>query len=190
MFEKTQVLVFSTLHHDIPFCLQILSLPGWLFFPNFFFFFFSFWSCYAVLFSYIWIVSDICFFLQYIHGLAARGVHYLHRPGPMLQDVGFYFLQVWINFFFFLGNVLLICRIVFLYLIFVWKQELGQDKAYISETLFSLIFLSFFLVRFFCCVCYLAFIYLCLISSLTILFPFEFQLWRITFAVYIYLFIF
>ncbi|KAK1298413.1 Phosphatidylinositol:ceramide inositolphosphotransferase [Acorus calamus] len=25
---------------------------------------------------------------KYIHGLAARGVHYLHRPGPILQDVG------------------------------------------------------------------------------------------------------
>lgn len=31
---------------------------------------------------------------QYIHGLAARGVHYLHRPGPTLQDVGFYLLPV------------------------------------------------------------------------------------------------
>ncbi|TXG58725.1 hypothetical protein EZV62_016554 [Acer yangbiense] len=56
---------------------------------------------------------------QYIHGLAARGVHYIHRPGPTLQDLGFIFLP-----------------------------ELGQDKAYISETLFSLIFLSFVLVRF------------------------------------------
>ncbi|OIV89607.1 hypothetical protein TanjilG_15802 [Lupinus angustifolius] len=51
---------------------------------------------------------------QYIHGLAARGVHYLHRPGPILQDVGFFFLP-----------------------------ELGKDKAYISETLFTIIFLSF-----------------------------------------------
>ncbi|XP_042410729.1 phosphatidylinositol:ceramide inositolphosphotransferase-like [Zingiber officinale] len=24
---------------------------------------------------------------QYLHGLAARGVHYLHRPGPILQDI-------------------------------------------------------------------------------------------------------
>ncbi|XP_030925837.1 phosphatidylinositol:ceramide inositolphosphotransferase 1 isoform X2 [Quercus lobata] len=53
---------------------------------------------------------------QYIHGLAARGVHYLHRPGPLLQDVGFLLLP-----------------------------ELGIDKAYISETLFTLIFISFFL---------------------------------------------
>ncbi|KAG2380815.1 Phosphatidylinositol:ceramide inositolphosphotransferase [Vigna angularis] len=53
---------------------------------------------------------------QYIHGLAARGVHYLHKPAPTLQDVGFFLLR-----------------------------ELGQDKAYISETLFSLIFLSFVL---------------------------------------------
>lgn len=51
---------------------------------------------------------------QYIHGLAARGVHYFHRPGPILQDVGFYLLP-----------------------------ELGQDRAYISETVFTTIFLSF-----------------------------------------------
>ncbi|XP_044474285.1 phosphatidylinositol:ceramide inositolphosphotransferase 1-like isoform X2 [Mangifera indica] len=29
---------------------------------------------------------------QYIHGLAARGVHYIHRPGPTLQDLGFILL--------------------------------------------------------------------------------------------------
>ncbi|XP_009613654.1 phosphatidylinositol:ceramide inositolphosphotransferase 2 [Nicotiana tabacum] len=56
---------------------------------------------------------------QYIHGLAARGVHYFHRPGPILQDVGFYLLP-----------------------------ELGQDRAYISETLFTTIFLSFVLWTF------------------------------------------
>ncbi|GAB4833903.1 Phosphatidylinositol:ceramide inositolphosphotransferase 1 [Ancistrocladus abbreviatus] len=56
---------------------------------------------------------------QYIHALAARGVHYLHRPGPILQDAGFFLLP-----------------------------ELGQDKAYISETIFSLIFLSFVLWTF------------------------------------------
>lgn len=53
---------------------------------------------------------------QYIHGLGARGVHYLHRPGPTLQDTGFYLLP-----------------------------ELGSDKAYISETVFTTIFLSFVL---------------------------------------------
>ncbi|KAJ4969810.1 hypothetical protein NE237_002909 [Protea cynaroides] len=53
---------------------------------------------------------------QYIHGLAARGVHYLHRPGPVLQDVGFILLP-----------------------------ELGQDKAYISEAVFTFVFLSFLL---------------------------------------------
>lgn len=37
------------------------------------------------------------YFDQYIHGLAARGVHYLHRPGPTLQDVGFILLPVRIN---------------------------------------------------------------------------------------------
>ncbi|KAB5519938.1 hypothetical protein DKX38_024257 [Salix brachista] len=51
---------------------------------------------------------------QYIHGLAARGVHYLHRPGPTLQDAGFFLLP-----------------------------ELGEDKAYISETVFTFAFLSF-----------------------------------------------
>uniref|UniRef100_A0ACD5TK59 Uncharacterized protein n=1 Tax=Avena sativa TaxID=4498 RepID=A0ACD5TK59_AVESA len=51
---------------------------------------------------------------QYIHGLAARGVHYLHRPGPILQDVGFMILP-----------------------------ELGKERGYISETLFTLIFVSF-----------------------------------------------
>lgn len=56
---------------------------------------------------------------QYIHGLAARGVHYLHRPGPTLQDAGFFLLP-----------------------------ELGQDKGYISETLFTCVFLSFVLWTF------------------------------------------
>ncbi|KAG9142570.1 hypothetical protein Leryth_011660 [Lithospermum erythrorhizon] len=56
---------------------------------------------------------------QYIHGLAARGIHYFHRPGPILQDVGFYLLP-----------------------------ELGQERAYISETVFSSIFLSFVLWTF------------------------------------------
>ncbi|KAJ3676696.1 hypothetical protein LUZ60_004108 [Juncus effusus] len=56
---------------------------------------------------------------QYIHGLAARGVHYLHRPGPILQDLGFMFLP-----------------------------ELGKERGYISETLFTCIFLSFVLWTF------------------------------------------
>ncbi|KAK4478508.1 hypothetical protein RD792_013985 [Penstemon davidsonii] len=56
---------------------------------------------------------------QYIHGLAARGVHYIHRPGPTLQDVGFFLLP-----------------------------ELGQERAYISETVFTFIFLSFVLWTF------------------------------------------
>lgn len=57
---------------------------------------------------------------QYIHGLAARGVHYFHRPGPILQDVGFYLLP-----------------------------ELGQKNAYISEAVFDFIFLSFVLWTFY-----------------------------------------
>ncbi|CAO2840481.1 unnamed protein product [Amaranthus hypochondriacus] len=56
---------------------------------------------------------------QYIHGVAARGVHYIHRPGPTLQDAGFFLLP-----------------------------ELGQDKAYISETVFTTIFISFVLWTF------------------------------------------
>ncbi|KAL8036680.1 hypothetical protein ABFS82_12G171000 [Erythranthe guttata] len=56
---------------------------------------------------------------QYIHGLAARGVHYIHRAGPTLQDVGFFLLP-----------------------------ELGQDKAYISEIVFTFIFLAFVLWTF------------------------------------------
>ncbi|KAL4557941.1 hypothetical protein LXL04_036136 [Taraxacum kok-saghyz] len=53
---------------------------------------------------------------QYIHGLAARGVHYIHRPGPILQDTGFRLLP-----------------------------ELGQERAYVSETVFTFVFLSFVL---------------------------------------------
>ncbi|KAL6142207.1 hypothetical protein ACLB2K_060490 [Fragaria x ananassa] len=56
---------------------------------------------------------------QYIHGLAARGVHYIHRPGPTLQDAGFFLLP-----------------------------ELGEERAYISETLFTFMFLSFVLWTF------------------------------------------
>ncbi|KAJ6424885.1 hypothetical protein OIU84_025623 [Salix udensis] len=53
------------------------------------------------------LIAGIVF--QYIHGLAAHGIHYLHRPGPTLQDAGFFLLP-----------------------------ELGQDRAYISETSFHL----------------------------------------------------
>ncbi|KAI4341290.1 hypothetical protein MLD38_026029 [Melastoma candidum] len=56
---------------------------------------------------------------QYIHGLAARGVHYLHRPGPVLQDMGFLLIP-----------------------------ELGQENAYISESTFGIIFFSFVLWSF------------------------------------------
>ncbi|CAL4973121.1 unnamed protein product [Urochloa decumbens] len=56
---------------------------------------------------------------QYIHGLAARGVHYLHRPGPLLQDLGFMALP-----------------------------ELGQEKGYLSESVFTFIFISFLLWSF------------------------------------------
>ena len=36
----------------------------------------------------------LCCCVQYIHGLAAKGVHYIHRPGPTLQDLGFFLLPV------------------------------------------------------------------------------------------------
>ncbi|KAK4780578.1 hypothetical protein SAY87_016684 [Trapa incisa] len=56
---------------------------------------------------------------QYIHGVAAHGVHYLHLPGPTLQDIGFLLVP-----------------------------ELGQERAYASESLFAVIFCSFFLWTF------------------------------------------
>ncbi|CAI0540303.1 unnamed protein product [Linum tenue] len=58
-------------------------------------------------------------FFQYIHGLAAHGIHYMHRPGPTLQDTGFFFLP-----------------------------ELGQERSYISEMLFTFIFMCFVLWTF------------------------------------------
>ncbi|XP_020267456.1 phosphatidylinositol:ceramide inositolphosphotransferase-like [Asparagus officinalis] len=56
---------------------------------------------------------------QYIHGLAVHGVHYFHRPGPVLQDIGFIILP-----------------------------ELGKEKFYISETFFCVMFFSFILWTF------------------------------------------
>lgn len=56
---------------------------------------------------------------QYIHGLAVHGVHYLHRPGPLLRDLGFTILP-----------------------------ELGKERFFVSETLFSVIFISFILWTF------------------------------------------
>ncbi|KAF5446816.1 hypothetical protein F2P56_032417 [Juglans regia] len=53
---------------------------------------------------------------QYIHGLAAHGVHYLHRPGPTLQDVGFLLIPWTFHPFFFqnkrIYTILLWCRIL------------------------------------------------------------------------------
>ncbi|XP_049362657.1 phosphatidylinositol:ceramide inositolphosphotransferase 1-like isoform X2 [Solanum verrucosum] len=53
---------------------------------------------------------------QYIHGFAARGVHYIHRPGPTLQDVGFFLLPWTFHPFFFkikkIYTVLIWCRIL------------------------------------------------------------------------------
>ncbi|MFS8017522.1 hypothetical protein Hanom_Chr15g01381421 [Helianthus anomalus] len=56
-------------------------------------------------------------FSVYIHGLATRGVHYFHRPRSILQDTSFFLLP-----------------------------ELGQERAYVSETVFTFVFLCFFLV--------------------------------------------
>eukprot|EP00268_Persea_americana_P062512 TRINITY_DN801_c1_g1_i1.p1 TRINITY_DN801_c1_g1~~TRINITY_DN801_c1_g1_i1.p1 ORF type:complete len:316 (+),score=27.20 TRINITY_DN801_c1_g1_i1:445-1392(+) len=66
-----------------------------------------------------WKLLLVGLIFQYIHGLAARGVHYLHRPGPILQDVGFRILP-----------------------------ELGQNRAYISESVFTFVFISFVLWTF------------------------------------------
>ncbi|CAN1142472.1 Phosphatidylinositol:ceramide inositolphosphotransferase 1 [Linum perenne] len=53
---------------------------------------------------------------QYIHGLAARGIHYFHRPGPILQDVGFYLLPWTFHPFIFkvkkIYTVLVWCRVL------------------------------------------------------------------------------
>ncbi|TYJ96923.1 phosphatidylinositol:ceramide inositolphosphotransferase 1 [Cucumis melo var. makuwa] len=51
---------------------------------------------------------------MYIHGVAAHGVNCINRPSPILQDVGFFLLL-----------------------------ELGPNKAYYNETLFTFIFLFF-----------------------------------------------
>lgn len=40
------------------------------------------------------LTRQLYFYLQYLHGLAAHGVHYLHRPGPTLQDAGFFLFPV------------------------------------------------------------------------------------------------
>jgi len=60
---------------------------------------------------------------QYIHGLAARGVHYLHRPGPVLQDLGFMALPVCYTFYSFLFYpcyvvFVLLGRVIFLELMY------------------------------------------------------------------------
>ncbi|XP_042476552.1 phosphatidylinositol:ceramide inositolphosphotransferase-like isoform X2 [Macadamia integrifolia] len=55
-------------------------------------------------------------FFQYLHGLAARGVHYFHRPGPTLQDVGFFLFPWTFHPFIFQSKrfhtVLLWCRVL------------------------------------------------------------------------------
>ncbi|XP_028955523.1 phosphatidylinositol:ceramide inositolphosphotransferase 3 isoform X2 [Malus domestica] len=56
---------------------------------------------------------------QYLHGVAAHGVHYLHQPGPTLQDAGFFLLPWTFHPFVFqlkkIYTVLIWCR-VFVYL--------------------------------------------------------------------------
>nr|TKS16289.1 uncharacterized protein D5086_0000025820 [Populus alba] len=80
---------------------------------------------------------------QYIHGLAAHGIHYLHRPGPTLQDAGFFLLPVrnisFRNTLLFVKWNSILCSFSVLF------QELGQDRAYVSETSFTFIFASFVL---------------------------------------------
>eukprot|EP00246_Nothoceros_aenigmaticus_P015604 TRINITY_DN6582_c0_g1_i2.p1 TRINITY_DN6582_c0_g1~~TRINITY_DN6582_c0_g1_i2.p1 ORF type:complete len:327 (-),score=31.28 TRINITY_DN6582_c0_g1_i2:413-1393(-) len=56
---------------------------------------------------------------QYLHGVMARVAHYLHRPQPLLHDIGFQLLP-----------------------------ELGVERAYLSETLFTAIFFTFLLWSF------------------------------------------
>ncbi|XP_073385247.1 phosphatidylinositol:ceramide inositolphosphotransferase-like [Physcomitrium patens] len=56
---------------------------------------------------------------QYVHGVGARIAHYQHHPGPLLHDAGFEYLP-----------------------------ELGKQKAHISESLFTFVFVSFVLWSF------------------------------------------
>ncbi|XP_024198998.1 phosphatidylinositol:ceramide inositolphosphotransferase 3 isoform X1 [Rosa chinensis] len=53
---------------------------------------------------------------QYLHGLAVHGVHYLHRPGPILQDAGFFLLPWTFHPFVFqskkIYTVLIWCRVL------------------------------------------------------------------------------
>ncbi|GAQ85288.1 Inositolphosphorylceramide Synthase [Klebsormidium nitens] len=56
---------------------------------------------------------------QYMHGIGARFAHYLHRPGPLLHDVGFELIP-----------------------------ELGKKNIYVSETVFSGWFVFFVLWTF------------------------------------------
>ncbi|KAJ0984061.1 hypothetical protein J5N97_002417 [Dioscorea zingiberensis] len=66
-----------------------------------------------------WMLLLVGLVFQYLHGLAARGVHYLHQPGPILQDVGFMVLP-----------------------------ELGKERGHVSENTFAFIFISFFVWTF------------------------------------------
>lgn len=80
-------------------------------------------------------------FLQYIHGLAARGVHYIHRPGPTLQDVGFFLLPVSTNWLRFSDCLALLCffskcRALTIYLNILNCRSLGK-KGLISVKLYS-----------------------------------------------------
>ncbi|KAF2565193.1 hypothetical protein F2Q68_00028092, partial [Brassica cretica] len=76
----------------------------------------------------------------YIHGLAARGAHSIHRAGPTLQDLGFFLLP-----------------------------ELGQERSYISETVFTSVFVSFFLWTFHPFILKSKIIYTVLICSLRVI---------------------
>jgi hypothetical protein len=39
--------------------------------------------------------DSTCFaYIQYIHGVGARLAYYLHKPGPLLHDLGFELLPV------------------------------------------------------------------------------------------------
>uniref|UniRef100_A0A161WXG3 Sphingomyelin synthase-like domain-containing protein n=1 Tax=Daucus carota subsp. sativus TaxID=79200 RepID=A0A161WXG3_DAUCS len=89
-------------------------------------------------------------FGQYIHGVAARGVHFIHRPGPVLQDTGFFLLR-----------------------------ELGEQRAYISETVFTFIFLSFLLWTFHPFICKSKKIYTVLIWCRVLAFLLGCQILRI-----------
>lgn len=85
--------VFHNFYHGMPFIIWTLYMVLLLWTSDWI----LQYDVVIVIFMYEFIRFSYLFsflYSQYIHGLAARGVHYLHRPGPILQDIGFRILPV------------------------------------------------------------------------------------------------